>query len=395
MKEEIKVPSVGESITSGVIVSWLKHNGDKVEEGDILFELETDKAVLEIPSTGAGILEIVVEEGMEVLIGQTVAMLEPGGVEKQTVTPTPQQKPAAVEQKNFSPVLSPAVRRIVAEHKLDPKTIKGTGKGGRITKADALLAVEQQNTSVRAPTVAAPKEQTTEERRSERVPMSTIRRKTAERLVQATQSSAYLTTFNEIDMQKVIDIRTHYKTEFEKEHGIKIGFMSFFVKACCQALKEFSSVNTQIEGSDIIYKYFYDIGVAISIEQGLIVPSIRNADKLHFAEIEQMIASLATRARDKKLLPDELTGGTFTITNGGVFGSLLSTPIPAFPQTAILGMHAIKKRPVVVDDQIMIRPMMYVALTYDHRVIDGREAVGFLARIKDFIEEPDKLLLEL
>ena len=196
-------------------------------------------------------------------------------------------------------------------------------------------------------------------------------------------------------MQKVIDIRTHYKTQFEKEHGIKIGFMSFFVKACCQALKEFKCVNTEIDGTDIIYKYFYDIGVAVSIEEGLIVPNIRGADKLHFAEIEAMIASLAQRARDKKLLPDELAGGTFTITNGGIFGSLLSTPIPAFPQTAILGMHTIKKRPVAIDDKIVIRPMMYVALTYDHRVIDGRDAVGFLARIKEFIEQPDKLLLEM
>jgi 2-oxoglutarate dehydrogenase E2 component (dihydrolipoamide succinyltransferase) len=438
MKEEIKVPSVGESITTGVIVSWLKHNGDQVQEGDILFELETDKAVLEIPSTGAGTLEILVEEGNEVSIGQTVAMLESGAAEKQTAIPEPQQKPAAetqtatpeqqqkpvaAEQKNASSVLSPAVRRIVAEHKLDQKTIKGTGKDGRITKADALDAVEQKNAtgwkpdktavpesapppvapepglpeepSPAAPSVGASKEQTATERRSERAPMSAIRRRTAERLVQATQSSAYLTTFNEIDMQKVIDIRTQYKEEFLKEHGIKIGFMSFFVKASCQALKEFPSVNTQIDDNEIIYKYFYDIGVAISIEQGLIVPNIRNADRLHFAEIELIIASLAKRAREKKLLPDELTGGTFTITNGGIFGSLLSTPIPAFPQTAILGMHAIKKRPVVVDDQITIRPMMYVALTYDHRVIDGREAVGFLARIKEFIEEPDKLLLEL
>ncbi len=417
MKEEIKVPSVGESITTGVIVSWLKHNGDQVEEGDILFELETDKAVLEIPSTGSGTLEILVEEGKEVSIGQTVAQLESGDTEKKAATPPPKQKPATEDQKNVSQVLSPAVRRIVAEHKLDPKTIKGTGKDNRITKADALNAVQQQNasdmvpevaaapvapepelskeSSPTAPSVATLKEHTATERRSERVPMSTIRRRTAERLVQATQSSAYLTTFNEIDMQKVIDIRTQYKEEFLKEHGIKIGFMSFFVKAACQALKEFASVNTQIDGNEIIYKYFYDIGVAISIEQGLIVPNIRNADRLHFAEIELIIASLANRAREKKLLPDELTGGTFTITNGGVFGSLLSTPIPAYPQTAILGMHAIKKRPVVVDDQITIRPMMYVALTYDHQVIDGREAVGFLARIKDFIEEPDKLLLEL
>ncbi len=421
MKEEIKVPSVGESITSGVVVSWLKHNGDHVEDGDILFELETDKAVLEIPSTGSGTLEVLVAEGTEVEIGQTVAMLDQGDAAAQPSAPAPQELPAAEPQKSVAPVLSPAVRRIAAEHKLDPEAIQGTGKDGRITKADALRAAGQQDSPGPAgeeaappetapavpepepakappsttPSVAPPEAHVAGQRRSERVPMSRIRKRTADRLVQATQSSAYLTTFNEIDMQKVIDIRTHYKASFEKEHGIKIGFMSFFVKACCQALKEFPCINTQIDGDDIIYKYFYDIGVAVSIDEGLIVPNIRGTDKLHFAEIEAMIASLAQRARDKRLLPDELTGGTFTITNGGIFGSLLSTPIPAFPQTAILGMHAIKKRPVVIDDLITIRPMMYVALTYDHRVIDGRDAVGFLARIKDFIEEPDKLLLEL
>lgn len=425
MKEEIKVPSVGESITTGVIVSWLKHNGDQIEEGDILFELETDKAVLEIPSTGTGTLEITVEEGTEVSIGQTVALLDSSQESAQTSRTTPQEPSTAEDQANTTQVLSPAVRRIIGEHKLDPKKIQGSGKGGRITKADAMRAVEQQGSvspvaeeaplpeqapppspsppepephrqapSPVPPVVASP-EQAVEQRRTEMIPMSTIRRKTAERLVRATQNSAYLTTFNEIDMHKVIDIRTHYKEEFQKEHGIKIGFVSFFVKACCQALKEFPCVNTQINGNDIMYKYFYDIGVAISIDQGLVVPNIRNADKLHFAEIEAMIASLAQRAREKKLLPDELTGGTFTITNGGVFGSMLSTPIPAYPQTAILGMHAIKKRPVVVDEKITIRPMMYVALTYDHRVIDGKDAVGFLARIRDFIEEPDKLLLEL
>ena len=425
MKEEIKVPSVGESITSGVVVSWLKHNGDHVKDGDILFELETDKAVLEIPSTGSGTLEVLVAEGTEVEIGQTVAMLDQSDAAAQPSAPAPSEPFAAEAQENTSPVLSPAVRRIAAEHKLDPETIQGTGKDGRITKADAIRAAGQQDSPgpaveevtlpetapspapppplpepVKAPPttahpVASVEEQAAGQRRSERAPMSRIRKRTADRLVKATQSSAYLTTFNEIDMQKVIAIRTHYKASFEKEHGIKIGFMSFFVKACCQALKEFPCVNTQIDGDDIIYKYFYDIGVAVSIDEGLIVPNIRGADKLHFAEIEAMIASLAQRARDKRLLPDELTGGTFTITNGGIFGSLLSTPIPAFPQTAILGMHAIKKRPVVVDDQITIRPMMYVALTYDHRVIDGRDAVGFLGRIKNFIEEPDKLLLEL
>ncbi|MBW8038545.1 MAG: dihydrolipoyllysine-residue succinyltransferase [Planctomycetes bacterium] len=361
MKKEVKIPPIGESITSGVIVSWLKHNGDQVKEDETLFELETDKAVLEIPSPGAGTLEILVEEGAEVSIGQTVALLGPNDVEAE-------QPPHPATE---AEVIKPAPSR-------SPEPAQAGGE-----------------TPVTAPAAAAPETHIGDKRRTERVRMTTIRRKTAERLVRARQTAAYLTTFNEIDMQKVIEIRTHYKTEFQKEHGIKIGFMSFFVKACCQSLKEFPDVNARVDGEDFIYNYFYDIGVAISIERGLIVPIIRDADTLHFADIEAVIADLAKRAQDKKLSPDELTGGTFTITNGGVFGSLLSTPIPAYPQSAILGMHAIKKRPVVIDDQIKIRPMMYVALSYDHRVIDGRQAIGFLTHIKEYIEDPDKLLLEL
>lgn len=347
MKKEVKVPSVGESITSGTIVSWLKHSGDRVEQGENLFELETDKAVLEIPSPEAGTLETLVKEGEEVAIGQTVAALTSDGEATQPATPVTEKAPAAAEKKAEPPKAPPAPLRAG------------------------------------------------EPRRTERVPMTAIRKKTAERLVQAKQTAAHLTTFNEIDMQEVINVRSRHKDRFEKEHGIKIGFMSFFVKACCQALKEFPILNTQVDSDDIVYQHFYDIGVAMSIETGLIVPVLRDADKRHFAEIEKAIADFAKRAQDKRLLPDELAGGTFTITNGGVFGSLLSTPIPAYPQTAILGMHAIKKRPVVVDDQIAVRPMMYVALSYDHRVIDGREAIGFLARVKDYIEEPDRLLLEL
>ena len=384
MKSEIKVPSVGESITTGVVVSWLKRNGDQVEEGDMLFELETDKAVLEIPSPGAGTLEILITEGTEVSIGQVVGMLGQDDDGAQPSASTSDETSAAAVNKSDTPITPPSdERQVVTEHKLDPQTIQ------------AKEAEPQEAAPSPMPSVVVPKGQAGGQRRTERVPMSTIRRKTAERLVQAKQTTAYLTTFNEIDMQKVIEIRTQYKAQFLKEHGIKIGFMSFFVKACCQALKDFPSVNTQLDGNDIIYKYFYDIGVAMSIDKGLIVPVIRDADTQHFAEIETTIASMAQRAREKKLMPDELAGGTFTLTNGGVFGSLLSTPIPAYPQTAILGMHAIKKRPVVIDDQITVRPMMYVALTYDHRVIDGREAVGFLARIKEFIEDPDKLLLEL
>ena len=348
MNKEIEVPSVGESITSGVIVSWLVHDGQHVKEGDIIFELETDKATLDIPSPGAGTLEILVKEGAEVSIGQTVATLASGEDATKPAAPPPQKSPAAPKVATAAPPIS-----------------------------------------------KEPEPQKTQPRHTERVRMSTIRSKTAERLVKATQNSACLTTFNEIDMEKVIEIRTQYKEKFQKEHGIKIGFMSFFIKASCQALKEFPAVNTQVDGDTIIYKYFYDIGIAVSIDEGLVVPIIRDADAKHFAEIESAIADLAQRAKERKLLPDELMNGTFTITNGGVFGSMMSTPIPAYPQSAILGMHAIKKRPVVVGEKVVIRPMMYVALTYDHRVIDGKDAVGFLSRVKDFIEEPDKLLLEL
>lgn len=381
MKKEIEIPFIGESITTGTLVSWLKNNGDQVAEGEAILELETEKSALEVPSPEAGILEILVEAGTEVAIGQTVARLAQD--EEIKADPAPQTEETAA-----------------APEKTEEKSPKPRVQETTVAPEEMVEKVPPAKTPARqAPTSPAPATNSPtrpkDNRRTERVPMSTFRRKTAERLVKATQNSAYLTTFNEIDMQKVIKIRTQYKSDFEKEHGIKIGFMSFFVKACCQALKDFPAVNSEVDGTDIINKYYYDIGVAVSIDEGLLVPIIRDADKRHFADIEAEIGSLAKRAREKHLLPDDLMGGTFTITNGGVFGSLLSTPIPAYPQTAILGMHAIKPRPVVVADEIVVRPMMYVALTYDHRVIDGREAIGFLARVKDFIEEPDKLLLEL
>jgi 2-oxoglutarate dehydrogenase E2 component (dihydrolipoamide succinyltransferase) len=417
MKEEIKVPSVGESITTGTLAAWLRQDGELVKEGEKLFELETDKALIEVPCPGTGVLKIEVPEGTDVEIDQTVATLDTEA--SASAAPAPAAAPVSESPTPKTPPLSPAVRRVVAEHELDPQAISGTGKAGRITKADALHAAEQQtpaapiSTKVTpdtpAPVVSAPPKSPAApaapamspsgsapgERRTERVPMSKIRQRTAERLVQAKQNTAYLTTFNEIDMHQVMAIRSQYKDSFQKDHGIKIGFMSFFVKACCQALKAFPAVNAQIEDNEIVYHHYYDIGVAMSLERGLIVPVVRQADTLHFAEIEARIAALAQRARDKKLMPDELAGGTFTITNGGIFGSLFSTPIPSYPQCAILGMHTIKKRAVVVGDQIVARPMMYVALTYDHRVIDGRDAVGFLAKVKAFIEEPQKLLLEL
>jgi len=385
MKQDVKVPSVGESITSGVIVTWLKHAGDRVAEGENLFELETDKAVLEIPSPAAGMLEILVDEGTEVEIGQTVAMLDTEAGARAGAETPPENPPVQAESAPAPETPGPETNQET------PPTAVAEPQPAPVPAPAPAPAVAPPPTPAAPAAPAKP----SGERHTERVRMSAIRRKTAERLVMAKQTAAYLTTFNDIDMEKVMGIRRQYKADFEKEHGIKIGYMSFFVKACCQALKEFPGVNAMVDGEDIIYNHFYDIGVAISIDRGLVVPIVRHADKLHFAEIEGAIADLARRAQNKQLAPDELGGGTFTITNGGIFGSLMSTPIPAYPQSAILGMHAIRKRPVVVDDQIVIRPMMYVALSYDHRVIDGREAVSFLVRVKEYIEAPDKLLLEL
>jgi 2-oxoglutarate dehydrogenase E2 component (dihydrolipoamide succinyltransferase) len=364
MKIEIKVPAVGESVSTGIISAWRKQNGQRVEEGEILFDLETDKAVLEVPAPGTGVLQIITADGTDVSIGQTVGFLNSEKTPAEIVVEKIQPPAKAAEKSKITPPPQPP-------------------------------PVPQPPQPAKAPDIRFDVLPASPQRRIERVPMSLIRRKTAERLVQAVHTAAYLTTFNEIDLQKVIDIRNHLKEEFEKEHGIKIGFTSFFVKASCQALKEFPAVNAMADGNDLVYRHFYDIGVAVSIDEGLIVPVIRDADNLAFYDIEAKIDDLAQRAGMRKIVPDELTGGTFTITNGGVFGSLLSTPIPAWPQTAILGLHAIKKRPVVIGDQIAIRPMMYAALGYDHRVIDGREAVRFLGRIKELIEDPDKLLLEL
>jgi 2-oxoglutarate dehydrogenase E2 component (dihydrolipoamide succinyltransferase) len=311
----------------------------------------------------------------------------------QPVAPVAETPPAVTEKMQVAEEAPPVPAPAEAEPSDAPAP---EGKPAEVPPAPAPVAPSAPAAAPPpAPAPPSPAVQPPGERRTERVPMSAIRRRTAERLVKAKQTAAYLTTFNEIDMAKVMDIRRQYKDDFLKEHGIKIGFMSFFVKACCQALKEYRGVNAMIDGDDIVYNDFYDIGVAISIERGLVVPIVRNADKLNFAEIEAAIADLAKRAKEKRLVPDELTGGTFTITNGGIFGSLMSTPIPAYPQSAILGMHAIKQRPVVIDDEIVIRPMMYVALSYDHRIIDGREAVSFLVRVKEYIEAPDKLLLEL
>ncbi len=421
MKEDVLVPSVGESITRGILNSWIKKEGEQVEEGEDLFELETDKATVAVPAPADGTLHILIGEGQEVEIGQVVGDLTVAEDAAAPGTPTAaeakkEERPAAstaptetLGRAAASEIadLSPAVRRIVKEHGLTVADLRGSGPKGRITKEDALRAAETKKKNATAPpatpaetTGAArgPSGRTAAVRTSKpqtRVPMSRLRQTIASRLVQARQEIALLTTFNEINMENVMALRKRYGEQFEKNHGVRLGFMSFFVKACCRALQRFPDVNAMIDGQEIVYNNFYDIGVAVSTERGLLVPVLRDADMMSFAEIEAAILDLAQRARDKKIAPDELAGGSFTITNGGVFGSLLSTPLPNYPQTAILGMHAIQKRPIAVDDQVVIKPMMYVALSYDHRLIDGREAVRFLVAVKTLIEDPQALLLDV
>lgn len=399
MKEDVLVPSVGESITSGILTAWIKKEGEQVEEGEDLFELETDKATVAVPAPADGSLHILIEEGQEVEIGQVVGDLTvaedtaPSAEAKKEEKPAASTTPTATRKRMAAAEgagLSPAVRRIVNEYGLSVTDLKGSGPKGRITKEDALRGAEAKKRTGAAPAAVVP----TSERQT-RVPMSRLRQTIANRLVQARHEIALLTTFNEINMENVMALRKRYGEQFEKNHGVRLGFMSFFVKACCQALQRFPGVNGMIDGQEIVYNNFYDIGVAVSTERGLLVPVLRDADMMSFAEIEKTILDLAQRAREKKIAPDELAGGTFTITNGGVFGSLLSTPLPNYPQTAILGMHAIQKRPIAVEDQVVIKPMMYAALSYDHRLIDGREAVQFLVAVKTLVEDPQSLLLDV
>ena len=418
----IKVPSVGESITEGILARWLKPDGGSVKAEEPLFELETDKASSVVPAPSAGVLKIGVTEGETVPIGSTVGTIDPAGTPvapaaasapadgakgKPAAAPAPAAAPPgpAASSGDGERPLSPAVRRLVAEDAVDIAKVPPTGPGGRVTKGDVLAYLETPQTAAtpaqQAPskpaaavpaTAAAPNKAAGRETRQR---MSGLRQKIAQRLVEAQQTAAILTTFNEVDMSRVMDLRAQYKEPFQKKHGITLGFMSFFIKAAIEALKTFPAVNGRIEGNEIVLLNYFDIGVAVSTERGLMVPVVRDADRLSFAGIEKAIAGYATKAREGTIAVDDLTGGTFTITNGGIFGSLLSTPIINPPQSGILGMHAIKKRPVVVDDQIVIRPMMYLALSYDHRLIDGREAVSFLVKIKDGIENPERLLLEV
>ena len=395
MATQIVVPALGESVTEATVSKWLKSAGDAVAMDEPLVELETDKITLEVPAATAGVLGAIdVAEGQTVEVGAVLGSIEAGDG---NAAPAPQ--PAVRPERSppaASPSLSPAVRKLVDEHGLDPAAIAGTGKGGRLTKGDVLahLAAASDIPPEPAPPPAPVAAPAPAGAREERVPMTRLRQRIAERLKEAQNTAAMLTTFNEVDMSAVIETRARLREAFEKKHGVRLGFMSFFVKAAVVALKEVPAVNAQIDGTDIVYKNHYDIAVAVGTEQGLVVPVLRDADALSFSGIEAGIADLGSRARDGTLTMNDLTGGTFTVTNGGVYGSLLSTPILNPPQSGILGMHKIEKRAVVVDDEVAVRPMMYLALSYDHRIVDGREAVTFLVRVKECIEDPERILLE-
>jgi 2-oxoglutarate dehydrogenase E2 component (dihydrolipoamide succinyltransferase) len=415
---EIKVPSVGESVTEATLGQWYKKDGDLVRKDEPLFVLETDKVTLEIEAEADGVLGISVSEGETVAIGTVVGTIDtaaaPEVVEEPVreevaeiapAAPPPPPEPPPVEPVAeipiaAKPVLAPSVRRLVAEKNLDISKIFGTGPGGRITKGDVILHLEH-GVPAAPPAVAVaqpaqPHEVTLHpDDQITRKPMSQIRQRIATRLLEAKQNTAMLTTFNEIDMARVKEIRAHYQDAFQKKYGVRLGFMSFFIKACVEALMEFPELNGSIEGKDIIYHNYYHIGVAIGGERGLVVPVIRNADKLSFAQLEQDIIEYVNKIKENRLQLADLEGGTFTITNGGVFGSLLSTPILNIPQSGILGMHKIEDRPMVLDGKVVVRPMMYVALTYDHRMVDGRQAVTFLVRIKEFIEDPERIMMEV
>ncbi|HOW76481.1 MAG TPA: 2-oxoglutarate dehydrogenase complex dihydrolipoyllysine-residue succinyltransferase [Candidatus Competibacteraceae bacterium] len=423
MTVEVKVPSLPESVSDGTLVNWKKKPGEAVKRGENLVDLETDKVVLDIPAPADGVLgPILRQEGDIVTTGDVIATLEEGAV-AQAAAPAaaPAPTPVAAVPAPAAPAaaftaevdlegLSPAVRRLAAEHGLDIGKIPGSGRSGRVTKADVLAFIEARKSGapapVAAPAVAAPASAPVAApaaplapdalgRLEQRVPMTRLRARIAERLLTAKNTTAMLTTFNEINMKPVMDLRNRYKDTFEKKHGVRLGFMGFFVKAVVEALKRFPAVNGSIDGNDIIYHGYYDIGVAVSSPRGLVVPILRDVDQMSLADIERTIGEFGKKAKEGTLTVEEMTGGTFTITNGGVFGSLMSTPILNPPQSGILGMHATKDRPVAENGQVVIRPMMYVAHSYDHRIIDGREAVTFLVTVKECIEDPARLILNV
>lgn len=407
MAIEIKIPSIGESITEVTLASWLKSDGDFVNEGDILCEIESDKATVELPAETSGLLKITASEGDELGIGAVIGSLDPsaeGGkssspkkeetAQSSAPAPTPAKQESSTTaggDKNFP---SPAARKILAEKGLDPNDVKGSGKEGRITKADALSAQKTEKKSEKAEAAEAPRA-TNGTREVQREKMSRLRKTIAARLTEAKNSTAMLTTFNEVDMYNVMNLRKKYKDAFAEKHDIGLGFMSFFTKACTIALKDFPNVNAMIDGEEVVTYNYADIGIAVSTPKGLVVPVVRDAQDLSLADIEKEIKRLALKGRDGKLTIDEMQGGTFTITNGGVFGSMLSTPIINIPQSAILGMHNIVERPVAIGGEVVVHPVMYLALSYDHRIIDGRESVGFLKKVKDLIEDPARMLLDV
>lgn len=405
MATEVKIPALGESITSGIIAAWNVKDGDYVEKDQILYELETDKITSEGLAEVAGVISLNAAEGDEVEIGAVIASIDESAAAPEKKESAPAKSEAKAEKaeepaKDDAPksdAISPAVRRIAAEENIDPSSVDGSGKGGRVTKGDMLKAsssspAPKQESAPAAKPAAKP--QPTGERTT-RKKMTPLRAKIAERLVAAQQEAAMLTTFNEADMTAIKALRAQYQDSFVKKHGIKLGFMSFFVKAVVNALKEVPGINAQIDGDVIVQNHFYDIGIAVSTPKGLMVPVVRNCDQLSLAEIEQEIINYAKKARDGKIGIDDLQGGVFTITNGGIFGSMLSTPILNAPQSAILGMHAIQDRPIAVKGQVEIRPMMYLAVSYDHRIVDGREAVTFLVKVKEALEDPTRLLLDV
>ncbi len=423
MKYDIKDPAVGESITEATIGSWLKQNGEAVKRNDMLMLLETDKASVEVVAEYDGVLTITAQAGQTIPIGSVVASIDSDGKATVASAPAAAPKPAAASAPapsapapmaaagaSSNPHLSPAVQKIVTEKGIDPSSIQGTGKDGRLTKGDVMGSngggglqthtdTQKQGpqpppkapSNTPQPVLRGPSKQG----EINRVPMTTIRKKTAEKLKQAQNTAAILTTFNEIDMSKANELRLKYKDKFKEKYGTSLGFMGIFVKAAIEALKDTPAINASIDGTDIVYKNYYNIGVAVGTEKGLIVPSIKDADQLTVAGVELAIKGFAAKARDGKITIDDLSGGTFTISNGGVFGSLMSTPILTPPQVAILGMHKVEDRPVAINGKVEIRPMMYVALSYDHRIVDGKEAVGFLVRIKECVEDPERLVLEI
>ena len=413
MAIEIKVPQLPESVADATLVTWHKQAGQAVTRDENLADLETDKVVLEVPAPVSGVLkELRIVAGTSVTSGQVLAVLEegaaataaPAAAQPAAAAPAPAAAKPAAAAAAGSDKLAPSVRRMVEEKQLDPSKIPASGRDGRITKGDVVEYLDQPvakaaggDKPAAAPNKAAAPAAVSGAagRQDQRVPMTRLRARIAERLLEAQHSQAQLTTFNEVDLKAVMDVRAKYKESFEKKHGVKLGFMSFFVKAAVEALKRFPAVNASIEGTDIVYHEYYDIGVAVSTEKGLMVPVLRDADLQSYADVEKNIGAFAARARDGKITIEELTGGTFSITNGGTFGSLQSTPIVNMPQSAILGMHKTMDRPVVVNGEIVIRPMMYLALSYDHRIIDGREAVQFLVTIKDCLEDPARLLLSV